>query len=67
MTTLKRLFKIEFERGGTGKEPENEALVQFFSRTINQNKFLATDPKYFYKAPWMPIYTNFEGGGGGGG
>ena len=22
MTTLKRLFKIEFEKGGTGKEPK---------------------------------------------
>ena len=34
--------------------------------TILRYSFLAMDPKIFLKAPWVPIYTNFEGGGGGG-
>ena len=31
--------------------------------TILRYSFLAMDPKIFLKAPWVPIYTNFEGGG----
>ena len=34
--------------------------------TILTYPYLATDPKIFLKAPLAPIYTNFEGGGGGG-
>ena len=30
--------------------------------TILRYAFLMTDPKVFLKAPWAPIYINFEGG-----
>ena len=29
--------------------------------TILRYPYLVTDPKIFLKAPWTPIYTNFEG------
>ena len=31
-------------------------------RTILRYPFLMMDPKMFLKAPWAPMYTNFEGG-----
>ena len=41
MTTLKRLFKIEFERGGgTGKELARAFPAFFFMKKANQTKFL---------------------------
>ena len=30
--------------------------------TFYEIHFWPTDPKIFLKAPWAPIYTNFEGG-----
>ena len=30
--------------------------------TFSEIHFWPTDPKIFLKAPWAPIYTNFEGG-----
>ena len=46
--------KIQF----TGNQP---SISEMKDSTIFQYTFLLMDPKNFPKAPWAPIYTNFEG------
>ena len=44
----------------SGIRPPGDPKVPHFD-TFSETHFWPTDPKIFLKAPWAPVYTNFEG------
>ena len=67
MTTLNKLFKVEFERGGTGKEPKNEVVLLIIRKTFYGRHSTVGDLGLLIRCKHH-FYCKFAGvcGGGGG-